>query len=237
MTASPAVPAAPNLAYSYQEILTVVARLRSRKAALGDSAVFRTQMRRALQQAEQSAHALGYSQDDIRYASFAAIALLDETILNSSNPAFRDWAQKPLMLDAFNTLNAGETCFENMRAVMKRAESRSTIDLLELYVLCLALGFRGRYSAASEEHLRAWRDPMVERILRYRGSSGMIELSRSWLPRPDIQPAPPPNRLTRIALSCTVAIFAVCLLLWGAWYFLLGHAASHFAGVVSGKVQ
>jgi type VI secretion system protein ImpK len=223
---------APNLASAYQEILTVVARLRSKKVALGDSAVFRTQVRKALQQAESSAQALGYSQEDQRLASYATIALLDETILNSSNPAFRDWAQKPLMLDLYETLTAGETFFEQMRAIAKRGESKSTIDLLEVYALCLALGFRGRYSSGSEDQLRVFRDPLIERILRSRGTRDRVELSSSWMPEENVEMPAPANRLTRLALSGCVAIFSVCLLLWIGYHFFLGRGADAVAGIM-----
>lgn len=222
---------APNLAFAYQEILTVVARLRSKKFSLGASAVFRTQVRRALQQAESSAQALGYPQPDIQLASFATIALLDETILNSSNPAFRDWAQKPLMLDLYGTLTAGESFFEQMRDITKRGEGKFTIDLLEVYVLCLALGFRGRYSSGSEEQLRVFRDPMVERILRSRGLGDRVELSPSWMPKENVEMPAPSNRLTRLALSSCVAIFVVCVLLWIGYHFILGRGTAELADI------
>jgi type VI secretion system protein ImpK len=224
---------APNLAFAYQEILTVVARLRTKKFSLGDSAVFRTQIRKALQHAESSAQSLGYSQQDTQLASFATIALLDETILNSSNPAFRDWAQKPLMLDLYGTLTAGESFFEQLRTITKRGESKSTIDLLEVYVMCLALGFRGRFSAGSEEQLRSLRDPIVERILRSRGSSDRVELSRSWMPEENVEMPAPSDRWTRLAFSTAVAIFFVCLLLWAGYRFILTRGAAELSSIVA----
>jgi hypothetical protein len=60
MISAPTPVSAPNLAYCYQEILTVAARLRSSKLNVGDPAVFRAQVRRTLQQAEISAQTLGY---------------------------------------------------------------------------------------------------------------------------------------------------------------------------------
>ena len=233
MTPVPAGNPAPNLASCYQEILTVAARLRSKKFALGDAAVFRTQVRQALQQAESCAQSSGYSQEDTRLTSFAVVALLDETILNSSNPAFRDWAHKPLMLDLYSTLNAGETCFEHMRAALNRGETTSTIDLLEIYFLCLALGFRGRFnSSGSGEQLRGWRDPMAEKILRIRGGGDPVVLSRSWMPEADIEMPAASNRMTRIAFSCCVGVFAVNLLLVGLYYWLLSRGAAELASFI-----
>jgi type VI secretion system protein ImpK len=221
-----------NLAFCYQEILTVAARLRSRKFAVGDSSVFRTQIRKALQQAESSGESLGYVQDDIRLASFAVIALLDETILNSSNPAFRDWAQKPLMLDLYGTLHAGETCFEYLSAILKRSENNVTIDLMEVFLLCLLLGFRGRYSSGSGEQLRFWRDPLVDKILRFRGSRDYVELSRAWLPEADVRIPPPSNRLSSVILSCTIGLAGACLALIVLFNLLLTSGVAKLAAYV-----
>jgi type VI secretion system protein ImpK len=235
MNPSPAATSAPNLATCYQEILTVAARLRSRKFAVGDSAVFRTQIRKALQQAETSALSLRYEQDDIRLASFAAIALMDETILNSSNPAFRDWAQKPLALDLYGTGHAGETFFEYLKAILQRRQIKATVDLLEVYLLCLMLGFRGRYSSGSGEQLRAWRDPAAETILRNRGVGGGVELSRGWIPETAVEMPPISRRRSQIALSCAAGIFAACLLFLAAYHFLLNRGVAELAGLIAAR--
>ena len=231
MTPSKPGPAAPNLASCFQEILTVVSRLRSRKLALGDSAVFRTHVRQALQQAHTAALALGCSQDDVNYASFACIALLDETILTSSIPAFRDWAQNTLMHDLYKTGTAGETCFEHMRSALSRPESKATVDLLEVYFLCLALGFRGQYSFGGTEHLRGWRDPMLEKILRTRRVTAGVILSHSWAPVAGIESSAPRQNRTRLALSICVGVASVCALFGGLW--LHGGFSTGFASLAA----
>src|SRR5947208_4242241 len=109
-----------NLAFAYQEVLTVVARLRTQEFGVTDSAGFRTQIRKALEQAESIAQSAGYPHEDIRLASFATVALLDETIVNSPNPAFRDWSQKPMMADLYETADVSGSFFEQMLALMKR---------------------------------------------------------------------------------------------------------------------
>ncbi len=219
---------APRLAYCYQEILTVAARLRSGRINVGDPAVFRTQVRRALQQSESFAQSLGGPPEDVRLASFAVTSLLDETILYSSNPAFRDWAQKPLMLDLYGTLHAGETFFEYLTAILNRREDSAAMDLMEVYLLCLMLGFRGRYSSASGD-LQAWRDPAIEKILRFRGAGDTVELSHSWLPEGAIDLPAPSNRWTRIALSASLAFLGACVVLLAAYSLLLGRGVSELA--------
>ena len=223
---------APNLAYCYQEILIVAARLRSRKLDIGDPAVFRMQVRKAVQQAEGSANSLGYLQEDVRLASFAAVSLLDETILTSGNRVFRDWAQKPLMLDLYGTLKAGETFFEYASAILKRRETKPTCDLLELYLLCLVLGFKGRHSSGSGEALHTWREQMLEKILRLRGTGDSVELSRSWLPAGDVDLPPPSNRASRLAFSISTGLVLAVLILVALYHFLLNRGVTQLAGMV-----
>jgi type VI secretion system protein ImpK len=222
----PANLSAPNLASCYQEILTVTARLRTRKFAVGDSAAFRTQLRKALQLAESTAQSLRYEGDEIRLGSFAVIALLDETVFYSSDPAFRDWAKKPLMLDLYNTLNAGEGFFENLGAILQRRESRNTIDLLEIYVLCMMLGFRGRYSSGSGEELHRWSDPAIQKIMRFRGVGDTVELCRSWLPTQGIDLPAPSNRMTAIVVSGAIGCLIACLAILVLYQVLLGRGVS-----------
>jgi type VI secretion system protein ImpK len=233
MTPAATAASAPNLATCYQEILTVTARLRTRKFAVTDSASFRTQVRKALQLAESSAQNLRYEKDDVGLGSYAVIALLDETIYNSSSPAFRDWAQKPLMLDLYGTLNAGEGFFENLSSILKRRETRATIDLLEVYLLCLMLGFRGRYSTGSGEQLHLWRDPMIEKIQRNRGAGEMVELSRHWIPRAEVELPAASNRWTSLVISSALACCAICLVLFGLYNFLLSRGVSELAATVT----
>jgi type VI secretion system protein ImpK len=232
MTPQKQDPSAPNLAFCFQEILALIPRLRSRKLTLGDSAVFRTHVRQELQQAHNAALALKYSQDEINYASFACVALLDETILTSSLPAFRDWAQKTLMHDLYKTGTAGETCFEHMRAALSRTESKASADLLEVYFLCLALGFQGQYAFGGGMQLRGWRDPMVEKILRTRGETSAVVVSRSWLPVAPVEVAVPSENWSRLALSICVGIAAACLLFGVGYYFLLSRGVANLAALV-----
>ncbi|MDR3719923.1 MAG: DotU family type IV/VI secretion system protein [Bryobacteraceae bacterium] len=231
MNPAPAAVSAPNLAYCFQEILTVAARLGASKLNVGDPTAFRGQVRRAVQEAESSAQALGTLAEDARLASFAAIALLDEIILNSANPAFRDWAQRPLMLDLFGTLNAGETFFEYLSAILKRRENKPSSDLLEVYLLCLMLGFRGRFNSGSGQQLQAWREPIVEKILRQRGISDPVELSHAWFPEGNIDLAAPSNRMTRLALSCAVAFCGACLVLLLVYTLLLTRGISQLTAL------
>src|SRR6185437_6941117 len=175
---SGAAPAAPpptkryeNIALLFQEALTVVERLRANRQRVADPETFRAQIRNALKSAEQEALRRGYNAEDVRVATFAVVAFLDESILNSQNPIFADWPRKPLQEELFGVHVAGEIFFRNVERLLSRQDSEPLADLLELYQLCLLLGFRGRYSSTGSSEIRSVTSQIEEKIRRIRGVS------------------------------------------------------------------
>lgn len=174
---------AENLAFLFQEILTVIVRLRSGRHAVQDAELFRAQMREALRQADQQARLRGYSSDDVNLAIFAVVALLDETILTTRNPVFAHWARKPMQEELFGHHVAGEIFFQNLQALLGLKDSQELADLLEVYHLCLLLGFAGRYGAGGRGELRSITQAVAEKIRRIRGPGA--DLSPAWMPPAD----------------------------------------------------
>src|SRR5207253_2072499 len=117
---------------------------------------------------------------DIRLATFAVVAFLDESIQHSGNPAFVDWPRKLLQEEMFGHTNAGEVFFQYVERMLAQSDSAALADVLEVYQLCLLLGYGGRYSLAGKGELRAVREQIAEKIRRIRGATG--DLSPSWAP-------------------------------------------------------
>jgi type VI secretion system protein ImpK len=157
-----------NLPLVFQEVLTVVARLRANRQRVGDPETFRGQVRSALKTAEQDGLRRGYSLEDLRVATFAVVAFLDETILNSQNPIFADWPRRPMQEELFGVHVAGEIFFRNLDRLLGRQDSEPLADLLEVHQLCLLLGFRGRFSATGTAEIRSLLTQIEEKIRRIR---------------------------------------------------------------------
>ncbi|MBC7925466.1 MAG: DotU family type IV/VI secretion system protein [Bryobacteraceae bacterium] len=168
-----------NLALIFQEPLTVVERLRSNRQQVSDAATFRHQIRNALAtSASQARQTAGYSSEDIKAATFAVVGFLDESVLNSHNPVFGDWPRKPLQEELFGTHMAGEVFFANLQKLLTRDETPDLADVLEVHLLCLLLGFRGRYSSGNSGDLHNFTRATAEKIQRIRGPR--TELSPNW---------------------------------------------------------
>jgi type VI secretion system protein ImpK len=168
------------LAIALQEPLTTIARLRANKQVAADAESFRTRIKQVLASAEQEATALGYAGDDVRFALFAVIAFLDETVLNSTQPMFAEWPRRTLQEEVFGVHMAGELFFQYLQQLLERQDSADLADVLEVYSLCLLLGFKGRYSATHGGDVQVLIRQLAEKIERVRGKLG--ELSPRWRP-------------------------------------------------------
>jgi len=169
---------ADNLALIYQEVLTAIERLRGNRQGVTNAESFRHHTREALKTAANQALAAGYPADYVKYATFVAVAFLDESVLNSQNPIFGDWLRKPLQEELFGTHIAGEVVFQNLDQLMSASDSQDLADVLEVYHLCLLLGFCGRYSIGNRGELSHRVDQISEKIRRIRGAVG--PLSPAW---------------------------------------------------------
>jgi type VI secretion system protein ImpK len=195
-----------NLALNLQEVLTAIVRLRANRQAVSDAESFRHHIREALRLAVTEAQHSGYQMEDIKLAAFATVALLDESILNSRNPLFADWPRKPLQEEMFGVHVAGQKFFDNTEELLSRVDSVDVADILEVYYLCLLLGYRGKYSVGNSGELQAIRDQIGFKIRRIRGT--FPGLAREWALPPDPPPAagadPWIRRLAWAAIGCAV---------------------------------
>ncbi len=88
---------------------------------------------------ESEARAAGRRDADIREASFAAVAWLDEVI--AGDPEWFGFDVQPLQVLRFNTFQAGEEFYQRLRDL--RAEQD---EVREIFYVALSLGFLGRYA-------------------------------------------------------------------------------------------
>jgi type VI secretion system protein ImpK len=167
-----------NLAYIYQQILTVIVRVRQNRQAVSDANAFRTNIQAGLRAAEKDAVKKAYAPDDIRNATLAVVAFLDESVLNSSNPVFSSWHSMPLQEEMFGHHVAGETFFDNLEKLLSRQDTNDVADVIEVYALCLLMGYKGRYGLSGPEATRPLIDSALEKIRRIRGP--LIGLSPAW---------------------------------------------------------
>lgn len=186
----------------------------------GDSATFRERALSLIREADLAAERAGVAKDDVAAARFAAAAYVDEMVLNSNWHGKEEWSSQPLQYELFGTHEAGVDFFRRLEAMRKAGASNQ--DLLELYYLCLALGYEGQYTLSGREKRQTLIRDIVRELGNARGGAPVLSPHGG---RPDelIRPVKQ-NRLPWILCGASVAVVLVCFVVLHAW---LGSATEH----------
>jgi len=118
-----------------------------------DGPTYRERLRQMLAQVDRGAKRLQLDPEDIYHAKFAFCALLDEIVLMSRMRIRDEWERNPLQLEMFGEHTAGEKFFDALEKL--RGEGARRVQVLEVFHMCLLLGFQGRYVLEGVEKL-AW---------------------------------------------------------------------------------
>jgi type VI secretion system protein ImpK len=218
-------PRIENLALVFQELITVGERLRCNRQPVDDARTFRQQIWAAVKTANDTARNRGYNQDDIELATFAVIAFIDESIFNLRHPIFADWPRQPLQEERYGHHVAGEIFFQNLQKLLTRTDSAQLADLLEVYYLCMLLGFAGKYSLGGRGELRAIMQQTADKLQRIRQTSTVLS--------PDCQPTGPMERqrsgdpVVRILLAVSLVCLLLMIGLFVTFYIFLGRGVDN----------
>lgn len=99
---------------------------------------------------------------------YALAAFIDETVINSENNCREAWITEPLQTQFFNDNLAGENFFKRLETLLP--DLRRHLDVAEVFYLCLALGFQGRYRISGQEVLPNVVRNLLKRIEAIKGA-------------------------------------------------------------------
>jgi len=170
-----------------------------------------------------------FSQEDYDQARFMVCAWVDEAILSSTWSQKGQWQREQLQRLYYNTTDAGEEVFERLNALGFHQQ-----DVREVYYLCLALGFKGRFIHQGDDFLL---DQLKLSNLKFLlgSSAGIPSLDRGEL-FPEAYPSQAPaiapqsrrfrfSLVTVSALAGPILLFAVLYLIY---HFTLNGVTENF---------
>ena len=162
---------------------------------------------------------MGYSSADVGLAVYAFVAFLDESVLTSNQPMFAGWSGQPLQAEMFRDHMAGEMFFQRLDELLGQQDSEDLADVLEVFQLCMLLGFRGKYIGGDQGSLQGLISAVHAKIARIRG--GSHEISTLWkLPTGEVIKSARDPWVPRLALV-VAALLATAVVLFAVFYFLL----------------
>jgi type VI secretion system protein ImpK len=178
----------------------------------------RADIHRLLSQSEGTLKRGLVSEEDYRQAHFAVCAWVDEAILNSPWKEKAQWMREQLQRLHYQTTDAGEEFFERLNRL-----GPAQAGVREVYYLCLAMGFTGRYCNPGDEFLLEQLKTSNLKLLS--GSSvGLPSLERGDLfpeaYQPEAARAAPQQKgsfLSLFTLACLagpIVLFAVLFLIY-----------------------
>lgn len=116
-----------------------------------------------LEKAENRAAADPRLAEDFAMVKYGLVAWTDEVLTDSEWGRSVDWGSQEQILewDLYRSNLRAEKFYDQAA----RAERRGTPDAIEVYLLCVALGFRGRM-ALDDDRLAEWVGRLYERVVQ-----------------------------------------------------------------------
>jgi type VI secretion system protein ImpK len=196
-----------NLALAFQDVFTVILRTRFNVQRWDRADRMRAAVRQMIASATQSARSIGYSDEMCQMGLYAIVGFLDESVLSSKDAVFADWSRQPLQEELFGDQLEGDRFFRRIAELLNRPESSEVADILELHLLCLLLGFRGRYASGDASEIHAIIRRIREKIVRIRGPLALVrQVEASAVPK-----APTGDRWVRNLSVAAIVLAIVCL--------------------------
>ena len=145
---SKAIGGARDMAGLATDLFLIAIRMREAED-LGDPASLRKLVMYYLDLFKRNCKTAGIADDAVNEALYAIVALIDETVLSVPGACRDYWFGRPLQLDLFGDNIAGEEFYNRLQKLQAVAEKKK--DSLEVYYLCLSLGFEGKYKIMNPE--------------------------------------------------------------------------------------
>jgi type VI secretion system protein ImpK len=163
--------------------------LRLKSGIVTPSADLRPKVSAMLQDFEKRAERYRFNHKIIQVSKFALAAFVDEVVLMNNFPLRDEWEKNALQLELFGEQLAGNKFFEKLDAMLKQIDV--TQDAVEIYYICMLLGFKGRYAVYEQEKLLATMQTTANALVKV-GKIRQVELAPNWLSTD--QPKPPAKR-------------------------------------------
>ena len=213
----PAPPRRSNLASAYQDVMTVVLRVRFRTQRVADVDAFRDSVRKMIAAATTQARRAGYSDATTQMALYAIVGFLDESVLNSHDPTFADWLRRPLQEELFGGHFAGEYFYRHLTRLLQEPDSAEGADALELHAFCLLLGYRGKFAFGSDAEVYSFLAQIRAKIARVRGLFALARVEGA----PPVKKAPAGDNWFRILMLSAAILLVACILAFLAFHSIL----------------
>lgn len=173
-------------------------------SAPGDEQGFMESIKAFLDEFTREAKKIRADDGDIEAAKYAFCAAVDEIVLASPFDLRKPWERRPLQLLLFGDQLAGEHFFDRLDAL--RGKGAMRVQALQVFHMCLLLGFQGKYAIDGGEKLSYLTARLGDEIAHIKGKS------RGFAPRAERPDQVVNKRRSDVPLWALTSIFALLAL-------------------------
>ena len=163
--------------------------LRLKAGIVQPSNTLRPQIAALLKEFEDRAIRYRHRESIIQVAKFGLASFVDETVLTQDFNLREEWEKYPIQLEYFGEQLAGNKFYEKLDAMLRQIDV--TADAVEVYYVCMLLGFKGRYAVYEQDKFLKIMQKTADALVKV-GKISKVELSPHWLVND--QPEPPKKR-------------------------------------------
>ncbi|WP_370981199.1 type IVB secretion system protein IcmH/DotU [Agaribacterium sp. ZY112] len=220
------------LVNSAATVLTVVIKLRT-TLNHGNVPDLHKRLTDELKAFESKAKNSGAAPETVVTARYLLCAVIDEVVLNTPWGTASGWSQHSLLSLFHQETFGGEKCFVILQRMLETPGSH--LDILELFYLCLSLGFEGKYRLEQRGHeqLEQIRDNLYQTIENHRPSREP-DLSPHWQGSVD----PNSSMMNYIPMWVFASVvLAILVLSYSGFRYWLYDATSPMAEKISEQIS
>jgi type VI secretion system protein ImpK len=130
------------------DLLLIAIRMRETEK-LGNPLSLRKLIFTFIDKFENNCREYGIDNNQMMDAEYAIVALIDETVLSIDGECRNYWISQPVQLDIFKNNIAGEQFYIKLNKMLGEPEKNR--DVLEVYFLCMSIGYEGKYRVCNPE--------------------------------------------------------------------------------------
>ncbi|HFZ1716193.1 TPA: DotU family type IV/VI secretion system protein [Escherichia coli] len=155
-----------NIVECYMPVFKLISSIKVFPEGYGDYDSTRRHIIDTVEDVVRNSEKISLSDSELDAAFYSIVVMLDEVILCSELPYRKEWRDNRLQIKYFGHSTGGVEFFNMLNKVI---ESGSQVGWV--FLLCLLLGFRGKYSVSNDDEVNDY----ISRLKKQCGSNLLTE--------------------------------------------------------------
>ena len=140
-----------NIVECYMPVFKLISSVKVFPEEYGDYDSTRKQIIDTVEDVVRNSEKISLSDSELDAAFYSIVVMLDEVILCSELPYRKEWRDNLLQIKYFGHSTGGVEFFNMLNKVIESESQTAWV-----FLLCLLLGFRGKYSVSNDDEIQGY---------------------------------------------------------------------------------